>query len=378
MKFSVDTKSFRQALKTLVHISPRNAAMPVIENIEIILSETGKLMLCATNLEQTMQVRLSAVQDDYVAGRGLINAQVLSKTLDSFTFSQTDIEVEASGASVVIKNGTGAYKIGADTEEFPLPAIHTDGATFNISLDLIKQAIKHVLFAVSTNEFRPAMSGVHIEVHPNHLLFIATDAHRLAIYEAVCDTGISEKTSFTLPKATCAALLKIEMEGSEELSVKVSQSGIAFISEPVVLISQLITERYPDYKTVMPRDHQYSITVERASLSEATKRAIIFADKAVATIGLSCLDDTTLMIDAKNADYGLQSSETIDCYRESKPQTATFEGISFNGKFLLEALQAFNASDVTFYLSEPYRAGLLKSPEQNELVVLLMPIMVRN
>jgi DNA polymerase-3 subunit beta len=44
-------------------------------------------------------------------------------------------------------------------------------------------AINKSLFAVSTDDLRPAMTGVFFEMTKDGLQFVATDAHRLVRYK---------------------------------------------------------------------------------------------------------------------------------------------------------------------------------------------------
>ncbi|MDO6575376.1 DNA polymerase III subunit beta, partial [Staphylococcus pasteuri_A] len=69
---------------------------------------------------------------------------------------------------------------GQDAEEYPLlPKLQTDDS-FEMPIDLLKSMIKQTVFAVSTMETRPILTGVNLKLVDKVLSFTATDSHRLA------------------------------------------------------------------------------------------------------------------------------------------------------------------------------------------------------
>ena len=55
---------------------------------------------------------------------------------------------------------------------------------FKIPTDLLKAMIRQTVFAVSTSETRPILTGVNWKVENDELTCIATDSHRLALRKA--------------------------------------------------------------------------------------------------------------------------------------------------------------------------------------------------
>ena len=76
--------------------------------------------------------------------------------------------------------------VGLDPEEFRLPAIE-ESKMFRIPGDLLKTMIRQTVFAVSTNESTPILTGVLWNLAGDKLKFVATDRHRLASRAATVD-----------------------------------------------------------------------------------------------------------------------------------------------------------------------------------------------
>jgi DNA polymerase-3 subunit beta len=83
--------------------------------------------------------------------------------------------------------------------------------------------------------------------------------------------------------------------------------------------------------------------------------------------------DSELKVQAANNEYGTDADETMEC---SFTESDEFE-ISFNGRYLLEALQHFEAGELLFDFSTPLKAAIIRpsEPEENEdLMMLVMPV----
>lgn len=81
-----------------------------------------------------------------------------------------------------IKSGKSEFNLnGLDSAEYPLLPQIEEHHVFKIPTDLLKHMIRQTVFAVSTSETRPILTGVNWKVYNSELTCIATDSHRLAL-----------------------------------------------------------------------------------------------------------------------------------------------------------------------------------------------------
>ncbi len=64
--------------------------------------------------------------------------------------------------------------------DYPQIDIETKNEYINLKATDLKTLIKQVIFAISTQESRPLLTGINIKVNGNVLEAIATDSYRLA------------------------------------------------------------------------------------------------------------------------------------------------------------------------------------------------------
>ncbi len=104
--------------------------------------------------------------------------------------------------AVEITSDNGKYKVmGENPDNFPKEPAADDANSFTMTSSALVTAINKTLFAVSSDDLRPAMTGVFFEMDPKGISFVATDAHRLVKYTRT-DVASPEKHSFIVPKKT--------------------------------------------------------------------------------------------------------------------------------------------------------------------------------
>ena len=120
----------------------------------------------------------------------------LVRLLRKLPESIVEISVEDQ-FKTVIRSGNAEFIIhGLDAEEYPrLPQIDQENS-FTMPTDLLKNIIKQTVFAVSTSETRPILTGVHWTFENNELIAVATDSHRLALKKATLQTNLEQNQSF--------------------------------------------------------------------------------------------------------------------------------------------------------------------------------------
>ena len=63
----------------------------------------------------------------------------------------------------------------------------------------LARAINKTIFAVSTDELRPAMTGILVQLVDNQVTFVATDGHRLLRYRR-SDVGAGQTANIIIPR----------------------------------------------------------------------------------------------------------------------------------------------------------------------------------
>jgi len=316
----------------------------------------------------TTQIQIEATESGAIA----IPAKLLLDTLRSLPEQPITFNIDTETFGTQILTDNGRYKLaGENPIDFPkIPAVNKN-LSVEISSDALTNAINNTVFATSTDDLRPAMTGVYLQLSEDQATFVATDGHRLIRYRRT-DIHTSANTSMIIPRKALQ-LLKASMPDNVVVRAEFSQSNASFSFGPTQLICRLIDERFPDYENAIPTQNPNVLTIGRTDLLTTLKRIMIYANRTTHQIRLG-LKGNSLTISAEDLDYSNEANEKLLC---------DFEGddmeIGFNAKLLAEMLSNISAKMVSIQMSAPNRAGIMVPADKDEnedILMLVMPVML--
>ena len=230
------------------------------------------------------------------------------------------------------------------------------------------------LFATSNDELRMAMQGVYVQIEEASVIFVATDAHKLVKYTFKTEKNDNLDT-FIIPKKGLS-LLKNALNSEEQIELSYNKNNCFFHLGNTQVIIRLIDAKYPDYNAVIPYDNANRLTIERVDFLNSLRRIAIYANKSTNQVVLN-ITDGSLTISAQDLDFSNEATEQLPCEYIGDPMN-----IGFNAKFLIEMLGVLTTDQVLIKLSSPNKAGILallqNNPVEEELIMLVMPVMMGN
>lgn len=370
MRFSISSDELRDQLQTVAGAISSNPVLPILEDFHFRI-ENGKLTISATDLETSIYTEMSINAD--TDGSVAIPAKILLDTLKALPTQPVTITVDAETYAVEIKSAYGKYKLaGENGDDFPRIPVPDEVDTIDIPAKHLVKGITKSLFATSSDELRPAMTGVFFQVDFNGLTFVATDAHKLVKY-AFTKAESNVSTSFIVPKKALNLLKNALPAGDDNVRIAFNKSNAFFHYDNVHLACRLIDSRYPDYNAVIPTENPNQMTIARSDFQNSLKRIAIYANKTTNQVVLN-LTDGSLTLSAQDLDFSNEAMEQLPC---------AFEGtdmlIGFNAKFLAEMMGVLDTDQIRIEMSTPSRAGIILPAEQVEgedLLMLIMPVML--
>jgi DNA polymerase III subunit beta len=372
MKFVVSSSELVKNLSNISGLIGPNPLVPILENFLFELDKTS-LTITASDLQTVMVADLIVDSEDTVAVA--IPAKLFMDTLKSLPEQPITVNISGETFGIEIVTSNGRFKIaGENPMDFPrAPQVNR---SFSIELDshILGAAINNTLFATSTDDLRPAMTGVFIDITEENTTFVATDGHRLIRYRRE-DIKSATATTMILPRKALNLIKSSLPSEVVPVTTEFRSSNSFFSFGNIKLICRLIDERYPDYENVIPKNNPNKMVIERSKFLSSLKRIAIFSNKTTHQIRLKITADE-LTISAEDLDYSNEAVERIPC-----EYTGESMEIGFNAKFLAEMLSNISASNITLELSLPNRAGLIipDAKEDNEdILMLVMPVMLNS
>lgn len=373
MKVTVLQENLARGLSVVSRaVSPRST-LPVLSNV-LIATDEGRLRLSATNLELGITCWIPARIDE--DGSTTVPARTFSDLVNTLPGEQVALTLDAKTQTLHVKSGTSNNDIkGIDAQEFPpIPTLELDDA-IPLNVADFKEMIHQVAFAASTDEARPVLMGVLMNLEKDKITMAAADGFRLSVRKAQLSQAVSQPINIIVPARALNELARVA-DGEEPIYMVVpkNRGQVLFRVKDVEIVSQLIEGTFPDYQQIIPRSFKTRTLVSTAALLKACKQAEIFAREG----------SNVARLDIKQANGEMQPSEVeISATSEEtgKNETiveATVDGsgvlIAFNVKFLREALEVIRTPNVALEMTAPNAPGVIKPVGDEDFLHVIMPM----
>ncbi|MBI2757654.1 MAG: DNA polymerase III subunit beta [Chloroflexi bacterium] len=374
MKVTVLQENLARGLNIVSRaVSPRST-LPVLANI-LVASDEGRLRLSATNLELGITCWITARIEQ--EGSTTVPSRTFSDLVNMLPADQVMLSLDAKTQTLNVRGGTSTNDIKCiDAQEFPpLPVPDLEGAV-QINVADFREMIQQVAFAASTDEARPVLMGVLVQVDKDKLTMAAADGFRLSVRKAVLSAPAPASLTAIVPARALTELARVATDGEEPIYMILpkGRGQVVFRVKDVEVVSQLIDGTFPDYQQIIPRKYTSRTLVSTASLLKACKQAEIFAREGsnVARLNIKSsngeLQPGEVEISATSEETG--KNETI--------VEATVDGsgvlIAFNVKFLREALEIIKTPNVALETSAPNAPGVVRPVGDEQFLHVIMPM----
>lgn len=369
MKFIVSSSALLKQLQQINGVINTNTVLPILEDFLFEVNK-NRLSVVATDLETVMKIELEVEANE--SGKVCIPAKILVDSLKNLPDQPLTFSIDKN-FGIEITSDNGKYKVmGENPDNFPKEPASDDTTSFSIPSSALLIAINKTIFAVSSDDLRPAMTGVFFEMSKEGLQFVATDAHRLVRYKRK-DVSSPKNDSMIVPKKPLNLLKSALPANNDELTVSYNSNHLFVKHQSTQMSCRLIDARFPDYKVVIPADNPYKLTVNKNDFQNALRRVSIFSNKSTNQVVVN-ISGSELQLAAQDVDFSFEGTERMKCQYNGEDLQ-----IAFNAKFLIEMLNAADSDEVTVDLSTSTKAGILKpatQDEEEELLMLVMPLML--
>ncbi len=374
MNFIVSSSYLLKNLNAINGVITSNPVVPILDNV-LFEIENGNLLITASDLQTSVMVEIQV--ESKKDGSAAIPAKILIDTLKNLPEQPVTFSIDDENYNIEINSDNGRYKLaGENATDFPKVPQVTDGYSIDLSSELLSNAISNTIFSTSTDELRPAMTGIFLKLSTSSCTFVSTDGHRLVKYVRSDVSGDEVDHEMILPRKSLNLLKStLPSDKSSDVKLEFNASNAFFSFDNVKMVCRLIDERYPDYENVIPLDNSNNIVIDKSEVLSSLKRISIYANKTTNQVKFK-ISGGEILISAEDLDFSNEANERISCEHDG----ADIE-IGFNAKFLIEILSNLTSTRVTFKLSEPNKAGLIIPDEMDEdedITMLVMPVMLND
>ena len=360
MKLNISKDKLLEGLQLAQSVVSTRTTLPILSNVLLKTTERG-LRLTTTDLDIALQGDIEAGVLEQ--GSTTLPAKRLFSVIREFPSALVDIAIDEDNTAT-LRAGSGIYKIkGLPQDEFPpLPQI-SEAVEFTLQQSDLANGLKQTSYAMSTDDSRYVLNGVHCVFEEGKLTLVATDGRRLALCEIALDVPVEEEIKIILPAKSVNELQKL-LKDTGAVKVSIGRQQASFELNNLLLVTRLIEGRYPNFRQVIPSQAGERIALDREQLLHVVRRVSIMANEESNIVKLH-FSEHHLEITAETPDVGEA--------RESVPIAYTGESftISFNPEFFMAPLKNLPDDEVYFEVIDGMNPGILKVNSGSFLYVIM-------
>ncbi|MDD3532225.1 MAG: DNA polymerase III subunit beta [Candidatus Shapirobacteria bacterium] len=367
MKITLLQENLNKGLSIVGRFVAPHPQIPILNHVAI-KTDRSRLKISATNLETGVNYYCGAKIDS--EGGTTVLARTFSDFVASLPAEKIVLRQERENLNV----SCGNYQADLPTSSISdFPKIPTK-VSQKLSLPYQKfiQALGSVVFATSSDDSRPVLSGVNFKFTKDTCLLSATDGYRLSFKKISLEKKFPQ-LEFIIPSVVLSELVRSKPEGDLEqleLGLASEEKQAVFFLPNLEFSSRLLEGEYPDIDKVIPQDKETTVIVDREEFLGAVKMAAIFARESANTIKL-LIADNKIQISANAPVLGENTSQ-IEAQIEGEDQK-----VAFNFRFLIDLLTALKSDQIIIELQQSEKPVVFKNPKDRDFLHIIMPVKIQ-
>lgn len=366
MKIICSREQLLEGINIVQKAVSTKTTLPILEGI--LLEAQEEFKMTGNDLELGIECFINA--DIIQKGSIVLNSKMFGDIVRRLPESEVLIEVNENN-SVVIECDNSHFELrGMPSDSFPaLPSIESEN-TLKVSQKAVREMIRQTLFAVSTDENRPILTGSLIQCVGNEITFVSIDGFRMAIRKSINNEGFSE-FSVVVPGKTLNEIVKILQPVDEEITIFSSQNQILFKIGNCRVVSRLLEGEYLNYKSIIPKEYETSVRLKTEDLLSSLERAsLVTADEKKYPVKFNISDDKIII--TSNTEVGSVREELRVEVNGSNMD------VGFNPRYFIEALKVIEDEVVDVFFNSSIGPCTIRPLEGEGFAYMILPVRIKN
>ncbi len=365
MKLTFKKDSLLNGINIVLKAVPSKTTMPILECI-LIDASSDEIKLTANDMELGIETKVDG--NILEKGKIALDAKLFSEIIRKLSSEDSVVTIDSDEKfNTVISCENSVFKIqGRDGEEFSyLPYIEKN-KYICLSQFSLKELIRQTIFSISVNDSNKMMTGELFEVNGGTLRVVSLDGHRMAIRKIALKDEY-ESTKVIVPGKTLNEISKILTGDNEkEVLIYFGTNHILFEFDDTIVISRLIEGEYFKVDQMLSSDYETKVSLNKKEFLDCIERATILIRENDKKPVILNIEDEKMSLKL-NSSFGTMNAEIL-IHKTGKDLM-----ISFNPKFLIDALRIIDDEEVSLYMMNPKSPCFIKDDEET-YIYLILPV----
>ncbi len=367
LKISIKREDLLKPLQLVTGVVERKQTKPILSHL--LLTAEDKLL---TFIGTDMEVEL----------HGLIHLEHAIKTPTQITLpgkkfldicrslpEESIVELTEDNGRITVTCGRSRFVMASlPAKEFPRSPEQTPVMQFEIQQENLRTLIEKTSFAIPQQDVRQYLNGLLFEIKDGSIQALATDGHRLAVHSIPAPIVDSSFAQIIIPRKGVFELLRLLENSNEEVALSFNSNLIQIKWKNFVLISKLISSKFPNYNKIIPKKGENRIEINCNELKAALTRVNILSNELFRSVHFKLHPDL-LVLTTNNPEQEEALEELPIDYKGENLD------IIFNIGYFLDILNVVKTEKISFFFNQGDGGVVLEDSDgKPNCLYVLMPI----
>lgn len=367
MKIICDGADLADAVLKVSKGTSSKTTNPILEGIKV-CAEEDFVTLSATDLELSIEKTIRAMVQ--LEGEMVVPGKFFCEYIKKLNNEQIELHVdERNTLSIKYTDSVGKIQC-LNAVEFPQIKQIDDAPYFEMKEKDLKSLINKSIFAVATEDVRPILKGVKLEISGNMVTAVALDGYRLAVVKKPILSTTAE-FSCIVPARSLNEISKHLSDEDKPIKINVGRNFLMVDIDNTRMTTRLLEGDFIDYTKIIPTDFSTNIVLNKDQLLDALERASL----------LSRVDRNNL-VKFEISDKVMKLSSRSDIGDIKENITISLRGndlnIAFNARYFTEALRTISDEFLKLNFTSAVSPCIITSNDTDEFLYLILPVRIMN
>ncbi len=373
MQAKIEVSRLERMLKTVEGVADKKASMAVLSMVLVEPKPSESyIYFTATDLEIGYKGKVFAELEGEETSF-CVPARKFYEIIKNFPEDEVLLIKEDNKLIIKDSDERIVYNLSiTDSEEFPsLPEFIEENA-LEIPGKILAELISNTIFCTSKEESRFVLGGIFFEPLKDEgkLRAVASDGHRLVLL----DKEVPEIENAEFDQGFIVgrkAAKQIEDIAEEELAVKFTFTNNYAVlwTANSIFFARTIEGTFPDYRSVIPSEHENILRIDRKLFIDALKRVSLVINEKFKPVTLE-LKPEEILLTSQETEMGKAQIKLAATY-EGNPLT-----VSYNAEYLLDALQVMKSEEIEMKVGEERVPAVITGYRDEGFLYLVMPMVL--
>jgi DNA polymerase III subunit beta len=354
------------SLQGIFNVVPQKPTLPVLSNF-LMKAEGGVLTVSGTDMD--ISIITSLICTVLEEGAVTVNAKRFFNIIRELP--EQDVTLSSDGERVSLNFLRGDASImGISASDYPVLKDSLEGIPVALSGADFSEMVDKTSFSVATDRSRLALTGVYWQVNSEGMSMVATDGHRLAIFEKKMGIASENTLESIVPPKTLSQVVRYHSEGVELKNVIFGKGAILFDFGVTKIFSKLIEGPYPNFRQVIPLGNSKKVYVSTDEFSDVVRRVSVLSSAVTHQIRMT-IGPGEMEVTTSNMDIGGEARETLPVNYSGEPMV-----VAYNADFLAQILRVMDTDELVMELETPTAACIIRpvGEKPQDCYYLIMPL----